>query len=118
MIWFGQCIVNKKNNMSGRKCFESLEKIEESIKKNVSKDTLMLAALGPTATILASDMCDNGYQMVDIGHIDVEYMWYLHRAILREPIEGKSVNESGNRDCSNVYDNDKIYLNSIICEIN
>lgn len=97
--------------------FESLEKIEESIKKNVSKDTLMLAALGPTATILASDMCDNGYQMVDIGHIDVEYMWYLHRAILREPIEGKSVNESGNRDCSNVYDNDKIYLNSIICEI-
>ena len=31
--------------------FESLEKIEESIKKNVSKDTLMLAALGPTATI-------------------------------------------------------------------
>ena len=31
---------------------------------------------------------------------------------------GKSVNESGNRDCSNVYDNDKIYLNSIICEIN
>jgi len=37
--------------------FESLEKIEESIKKNVSKDTLMLAALGPTATILASDMC-------------------------------------------------------------
>ena len=77
----------------------------------------MLAALGPTATILASDMCDNGYQMVDIGHIDVEYMWYLHRAILREPIEGKSVNESGNRDCSNVYDNDKIYLNSVICEI-
>ena len=44
-------------------------------------------------------------------------MLYLHRAILREPIEGKSVNESGNRDCSDVYDNDKIYLNSIICEI-
>ena len=97
--------------------FESIDSIENCIKKNVVKDCLILAALGPTATILASDMCREGYQVVDIGHIDVEYMWYLKGTILREPIEGKSVNESGNRECSNKYDLDEKYINSIIARV-
>ena len=85
-----------------------------SIRLNVEKDTLILGALGPTASILASQLCDEGYQFVDIGHVDVEYMWYLRHAILRETIEGKYVNESGVKTCSDVYDNDSTYINSII----
>lgn len=91
-----------------------LEAIKSSIRLNVEKDTLILGALGPTASILASQLCDEGYQFVDIGHVDVEYMWYLRHAILRETIEGKYVNESGVKTCSDVYDNDSTYINSII----
>ena len=84
------------------------------MEKPSSITTLILGALGPTASILASQLCDEGYQFVDIGHVDVEYMWYLRHAILRETIEGKYVNESGVKTCSDVYDNDSTYINSII----
>ncbi|MBU3111066.1 GT-D fold domain-containing glycosyltransferase [Clostridium lacusfryxellense] len=90
------------------------EEIKDSIVRHVKYGELILAALGPTATILAADMCEKGYQVVDIGHVDVEYVWYLHHAILREKIEGKYVNESGIRECSDLYDKDKEYLDSII----
>lgn len=91
-----------------------LDKIKNSVHKNVSKDTLMIAALGPTASILAAQLCDEGYQFIDIGHVDVEYMWFLKHSISRETIEGKYVNESGVKTCSNIYDKDSLYVDSII----
>lgn len=97
--------------------YEKLDEIEKSIKKNVQKTDLILTALGPTASILASDMCNEGYQIVDIGHIDIEYYWYLNHSILRDEVPGKYVNESGKKDCSNIYDNDSSYLNSTIDKI-
>lgn len=97
--------------------YSKLEEIRASIRANVKKNTLILGALGPTASILASQLCNEGYQFVDIGHIDVEYMWYLRHAILRETIEGKYVNESGVRTCSDLYDSDIKYQNSIIDKI-
>ena len=39
------------------------------------EDSLFLLALGPTATVLASDLCKAGRQAVDIGHVDLEYEW-------------------------------------------
>lgn len=97
--------------------YSKLEEIKSSIRKNVSKDTLILGALGPTASILAAQLCDEGYQFVDIGHVDVEYMWFQNHAISRETIEGKYVNESGVKICSNLYDNDQSYISSIIDRI-
>lgn len=97
--------------------YSKLEEIKSSIRKYVSKDTLILGALGPTASILAAQLCDEGYQFVDIGHVDVEYMWFQNHAVSRETIEGKYVNESGIKTCSNLYDNDDLYVNSIIDRI-
>lgn len=94
--------------------FEKRSIISQSIKKHVSKNYLILAALGPTASILAAELVEEEYQIVDIGHIDVEYMWFLNQSILREPIEGKYVNESGILNCSNKYDNEETYRKSII----
>lgn len=94
--------------------YNKLEEIKDSIRINVSKETLILGALGPTASILAAQLCEEGYQFVDIGHVDVEYMWFQKHAILREPIEGKYVNESGIKTCSDIYDNDDSYVQSII----
>jgi len=94
--------------------YEKIEQIIESIKKHVSFDELVLCALGPTASIIASQLCSEGYQIIDIGHVDIEYLWFKMGAIIREPIEGKYVNESGEKNCSNIYDNDSVYLESII----
>lgn len=97
--------------------YEKKELIKNSILKNVSKETMILASLGPTASILAVEMTELGYQFVDIGQVDVEYMWYLKHSVLRDEIPGKYVNESGSKVCSNIYDNDERYLNSIIDRI-
>lgn len=97
--------------------YERKDEIKASIIKNIAKDTMILGALGPTASILASEMTNLGYQFIDIGHVDVEYIWYKRHAILRESIEGKHVNESGSKICSNLYDNNEKYLNSIIDRI-
>lgn len=97
--------------------FNSYEKIKIAIYNYVSKEDLILVALGPTASILSAELCQEGYQIIDIGHIDVEYMWYLKHSILRDSIEGKFVNESGQKDCSDIYDQDEKYLQSIIVRV-
>jgi glycosyltransferase family protein len=57
----------------------------------VSTDTLVLAALGPTATVLAYDLCRKGYQVIDIGHLDLEYEWFLRKSMAGTSLEFKYV---------------------------
>lgn len=78
----------------------SYEKYEEIINKvqKYSKEKLVLIALGPTATILAYDLFKLGFQAIDIGHIDIEYEWFLRKAIGKIKIEGKYTNEAINGD--------------------
>ncbi|MGN0141606.1 MAG: GT-D fold domain-containing glycosyltransferase [Roseburia sp.] len=72
--------------------FGSYERIyEECLKQN--KDALFLLALGPTATVLAYDLYQAGYQAVDVGHVDLEYEWFLKGEGHRTPVEGKYNNE-------------------------
>jgi glycosyltransferase family protein len=78
------------------------------------KASLILIALGPTATILAYDLSKAGYQAIDIGHIDIEYEWYLRKVKKRSPIEGKAVNEVYNKEKEKVIIEDEKYYNSII----
>ncbi|GAA2982157.1 glycosyltransferase family protein [Microbacterium terrae] len=42
------------------------------------KDSLMIAILGPTATVLAYDLHRAGYQALDLGHIAKSYEWWLN----------------------------------------
>lgn len=57
------------------------------------KDSLFLLALGPAATVLAYDLCKAGYQAVDVGHIDLEYEWFLKGEGRRTVVDGKYNNE-------------------------
>lgn len=57
------------------------------------KDVLLLLSLGPTASVLAYDLNELGYQAFDLGHIDLEYEWYLQKAATRTVIKHKAVNE-------------------------
>ena len=52
-----------------------------------------MLALGPTAAVLAYDLCNEGYQAVDIGHIDLEYEWFLKGQGCRTEVIGKYNNE-------------------------
>ena len=73
--------------------FKSYHDILEEAKK-VSKDKLILIALGPTATVLAFDLHKLGYQAIDIGHADIEYEWFLMKATKKESILCKYTNEA------------------------
>ncbi len=58
---------------------------------DIGRDRLVLAALGPTATVLVYDLCNAGYQAIDIGHLDVEYEWFLRKDEQGAPLEFKYV---------------------------
>ncbi len=121
-LGLGNDLFDNANSISRIICpainaYEKLTEIQSAIENHVSKEQIILAALGPTASILASNMCDKGYQVIDIGHIDIEYCWYLNHSILRDIVPGKYVNESGEKACSSIYDDDVEYNQSIICKI-
>lgn len=95
--------------------FSVYEKILNTIKKEY-KDELILLAVGPTATVLAADLSKMGMQAIDIGHIDIEYMWYLMGAKEKIAIPGKYTNEVHE---GHVYTEcyDKEYQQQIIARI-
>lgn len=70
-----------------------------------------------TATILAWELSGGGYWAIDIGHIDIEYEWFLRKTSDKIKIEGKYVNEVlGGK--SNIADcNDEEYKSQIICKV-
>ena len=73
--------------------FDHLDEIREKIEE-VRTDELVIMALGPTATILAADLSAKGIQAIDIGHVDIEYEWYLRGAQKHDPVPGKYTNEA------------------------
>jgi glycosyltransferase family protein len=73
--------------------FERYEEILDITRRHAA-DRLVLIALGPTATVLAHDLAQEGLQAIDIGHIDIEYEWFLRGAMTKIPIPGKHVNEA------------------------
>lgn len=84
--------------------FDKYDEILQTIKEHIPKDNLILCALGMTATILAYDLSNEGYQAIDIGHADIEYMWYKMGAKERILIPGKAVNELGVTEVSQIVD--------------
>ena len=58
-----------------------------SVFDKIDKSTLILAALGPTATVLAYDLHKRGYQTIDFGLIGEEYECFLRKD---KPLELKS----------------------------
>lgn len=96
----------------------AFEKYEEilSTAKCYSKNKLVLIALGMTATVLAYDLSKCGYQAIDIGHIDIEYEWFLKGVKEKINIANKSVNEvqDGNIVCEIKDINYKKQIKSII----
>ena len=73
--------------------FDKYDEILNYIIHNISKDYLLIIALGPTATVLAYDLSYLGYWAVDLGHIDIEYEWYKKKATQKTKIDNKYCGE-------------------------
>ena len=101
-----------------KNAFDKYDAILDSVRQNVPKDknVLILLALGMTATVMASDLCNEGWQAIDIGHLDVEYEWMLMGATRKVPIASRFVNEANNYDSvAECYDDN--YLKEIVAKV-
>ena len=78
-------------NTQAFSCYDKL--LSEALKYDNCH--LVLIAIGPSATLLAYDLSEHGFQAIDIGHIDIEYEWFLRKATRKEPVKDKFVNEAG-----------------------
>lgn len=96
--------------------FDHYDEILSAIIGHVGKDKLILLCLGMTATVLAYDLAKLGYWAIDLGHLDLEYEWFLSGKTERFAVKGKFTNEvaDGNRveACQ-----DPKYVSQIICEV-
>lgn len=72
--------------------FDKYSEIMKAVMEHY-RGQLVLIALGPTATVLAADLAERGIWALDIGHVDMEYMWYLMRAKEKVALKNKYVNE-------------------------
>ena len=72
--------------------FSSYDKILSSVLAHTTQN-LILIALGPAATVLACDLAKYGKRALDVGHLDIEYEWYLKQCNEKIGIPGKYVNE-------------------------
>ena len=94
--------------------FRSYDDILEVTKAH-GKNKLILIALGPTATILAYDLAKLNFWALDIGHVDVEYMWMMQKAKSKIAIKGRYVAEASSNDSMGIESQYKeFYENSIV----
>ena len=110
---FSNALSVKRILCSNTQAFAHYDKLISSTLR-YDRHHLVLLALGPTATVLAADLCTLGYQALDIGHLDIEYEWFLRGAVGKIPIPGKFVNEAGAGRGVGEMENEH-YLSEIVC---
>lgn len=89
---FSNCQSVKRILCPATNAFSRYDKILSKC-RNIPKDELVLVALGPCAKVLVYDLARADYQAIDIGHIDIEYEWFLSGSLSKTTITGKYVNE-------------------------
>ena len=98
-----------------KNAFSRYERIYSAVKK-WGDGRLVLIALGPTATVLAYDLAKINIRAIDLGHLDLEYEWYLSGATERKLVNNKIVNEI-NVENELTEIKEKKYIDSILEEI-
>jgi len=95
--------------------FDFYDQILEQARQ-LSKNKLLFFSLGATATLAASDLTNEGYRVIDIGHLDIEYEWFISNASNSIKIDIKQISEVS--DGTLVTDPiDDLYYSQIIAKI-
>ncbi len=96
--------------------FDKITEIQDTAVRYAKKDDLILVALGPTAKAVAFMLSRRGFQVLDIGNVDIEYEWFLKRATSKVKIQGKYTSEAvGGRNVENIQDT--VYESQIIANL-
>lgn len=90
---FSQVTSIKRVLCPSENAFDCYDDILHAVEHHSDKKDLILLSLGMTATVLAFDLSQLGYQAIDLGHLDVEYEWFRQNAIEKVSLVGKYVNE-------------------------
>lgn len=80
----------------------SFERYDDILKVSLEyaeENVLFLIAMGPSAGVLAYDLTLSGSQALDIGHLDLEYEWFLAGKGTRVPVPYKYINEINGGEC-------------------
>ena len=83
---------------------------------SASTQKLILISLGPAGKVLAYDLWEKGYHVLDVGHIDSDYEWFIHNAT--ERISYNNNKHTAECDDDSIVDcKDSDYLAQIIDRI-
>lgn len=94
--------------------FSVYQEIFDSITAEWNGEMVILA-LGPTATVLASELSCKGIQALDIGHVDIQYEWFLTGQAYK-PVANKYVNEVTGANTVEACE-DQQYLSQIVATV-
>ncbi|HEM6088426.1 TPA: SP_1767 family glycosyltransferase [Streptococcus suis] len=95
-----------------RNAFSSYDQIISAILRH-AEDKLIILMLGPTAKLLSYDLTMQGYQAIDLGHIDSEYEWFKMKAETKVKLEHKHTAEF-NYDENIAEEVDADYLSQVL----
>ena len=73
--------------------FDKYDEILEECQKRCDDAEMFILAIGPSSGILAYDLTESGCQAIDVGHIDLEYEWFLAGKGARVSVPNKYNNE-------------------------
>ncbi|MEN9336616.1 MAG: hypothetical protein RLZZ500_1603 [Bacteroidota bacterium] len=99
--------------------FERIDEIKNALLNFPKEDVLFLFSLGPTATILCHELCVEGYWAVDIGNLDLEYMWMKAGVTEKTGIKGRFSVETSTSVMDLTLDeaSAKVYEASIVLDL-
>ena len=109
---FSSCISIQRILGPSEHAFEKYKELLEYISLQ-DKSKLIIIALGPTATVLAYDLYKIGFQVIDLGHLDIEYEWSLKKCEQKQPVKNKYVIEANSPIKDDSF-TDETYLKEII----
>lgn len=53
--------------------WDEYNKLLDKVLSDYEKSTIIILSLGPAATVMAYDLCERGYQALDLGHLGMFY---------------------------------------------
>lgn len=75
-----------------KNAYDSVDEIENKIRKHAASFDVIIISAGPTATILAARLSDGPTRVLDLGHFDLEYEWMKFAIQENEKIVGGRAN--------------------------
>ena len=96
--------------------FDRYDDILKASLESADSADIFILAIGPSSGVLAYDLTLQGIQAVDVGHVDMEYEWFLAGKGERVPVPGKYNNELDGGDEVEAV-NDEEYISQIIVDL-